>query len=43
MRQKNRLTEKESEIMRQLWSRGPLFVRQMLEEYPDPKPHFNTV
>lgn len=40
---KNKLTEKESEIMRQLWNRGPLFVKQMLEEYPDPKPHFNTV
>lgn len=29
--------------MRQLWRRGPLFVKEMLEEYPDPKPHFNTV
>ncbi len=43
MYSKPKLTEKESEIMRQLWTRGPLFVRQMLEEYPDPKPHFNTV
>lgn len=39
----NRLTEKEEQIMRMLWSRGPMFVREMLELYPDPKPHFNTV
>lgn len=29
--------------MRMLWSRGPMFVREMLELYPEPKPHFNTV
>ena len=29
--------------MRMLWQNGPMFVRQMLERYPDPKPHFNTV
>ncbi|MDE5659948.1 MAG: BlaI/MecI/CopY family transcriptional regulator [Muribaculaceae bacterium] len=39
----NRLTEKEEQIMKMLWQRGPLFVREMLEQYPDPKPHFNTV
>lgn len=38
-----RLTEREAEIMGMLWERGPLFVREMLEGYPDPKPHFNTV
>lgn len=26
-----------------LWDRGPMFVREMLEIYPEPKPHFNTV
>ncbi len=26
-----------------LWERGPLFVRQMVESYPAPQPHFNTV
>lgn len=26
-----------------LWSRGPLFVREMQELYADPKPHFNTI
>ena len=29
--------------MQMLWSRGPMFVREMVEEYPEPKPHFNTV
>ncbi len=38
-----KLTEKESEIMTMLWQDGPLTVRQMLERYEDPKPHFNTV
>lgn len=37
------LTEKEAEIMERLWAKGPLTVRQLLEGYPDPKPHFNTV
>ena len=38
-----RLTERESEIMTMLWEQGPLFVREMLAGYPDPKPHVNTV
>ena len=37
------LTPKEEEIMGFLWSKGPLFVRQMLEFYNEPRPHFNTV
>ena len=38
-----KLTEREAEVMEQLWERGPLTVRQLLEAYPDPKPHVNTV
>lgn len=38
-----RLTEKESELMKILWREGALTVRQILEHYDDPKPHFNTV
>ncbi|MDD3787853.1 MAG: BlaI/MecI/CopY family transcriptional regulator [Petrimonas sp.] len=38
-----RLTEKEEEIMHYLWSRGPMFVRDILDIFPDPKPHYNTV
>ena len=37
------LTEREAAIMKLLWERGPMFVREMLEFYPEPKPHFNTV
>lgn len=25
------------------WKNGPMFVRELLEHYSDPKPHFNTV
>ncbi len=29
--------------MNLLWERGPLFVRGMVDLFPEPKPHFNTV
>ena len=29
--------------MRFFWDEGSLFVRQLVEKYPDPKPHFNTL
>ncbi len=38
-----RLTAKEEEIMNHFWSRGELFVRELLNLYDDPKPHFNTL
>ena len=37
------LTEKEEELMNRFWERGPMFVREIVELYPDPKPHFNTI
>lgn len=37
------LSRKEEEIMSCFWSYGPLFVREVLERMPDPKPHINTV
>ncbi|MDE5734155.1 MAG: BlaI/MecI/CopY family transcriptional regulator [Duncaniella sp.] len=37
------LTDKELPIMKALWERGPLFVREILVGYPEPKPHQNTV
>ncbi len=40
---KKKLTEKESVIMNLLWEHGPMFVREMLEYYAEPRPHFNTV
>lgn len=38
-----KLSNKEEEIMNFFWEKGPLFVRQMLEFYDDPRPHFNTI
>ena len=29
--------------MRMFWSKGPMFVRDLLELYNEPKPHYNTV
>lgn len=37
------LTKKEEEIMGFFWQEGPLFVKQMLEFYDEPRPHFNTL
>ena len=37
------LTSKEEEIMNFFWEKGPLFVRELLEFYDEPKPHFNTL
>ena len=39
----NKLTAKEEEIMGFFWEKGPLFVRQLLEFYKEPRPHFNTL
>ena len=25
------------------WKKGPLFIRQLSDEYNDPKPHYNTL
>ncbi|SEA32128.1 Predicted transcriptional regulator [Porphyromonadaceae bacterium KH3R12] len=37
------LTAREEEVMRFFWDEGALFVKQLVEKYPDPKPHFNTL
>jgi predicted transcriptional regulator len=37
------LTAKEEEIMQFFWAEGALFVKQLVDKYPDPKPHFNTL
>lgn len=37
------LSKKEEEIMSCFWQHGPLFVRDVMELLPEPKPHFNTV
>lgn len=37
------LTTKEEELMGFFWEKGPLFVKEMLAFYEEPKPHFNTL
>lgn len=37
------LTAKEEEIMQIFWQHGPLFVKEILDYMPEPKPHINTV
>lgn len=37
------LTEKEEKLMTFFWERGPLFVKEILELYSEPKPHVNTI
>lgn len=29
--------------MKFFWEEGELFVKQIVEKYPEPKPHFNTL
>ena len=38
-----RLTTKEKEIMDLYWKHGPMFVKELLEFYDEPRPHFNTL
>ena len=38
-----KLTRKEKEIMDLYWQHGPMFVRELLELYAEPRPHFNTL
>lgn len=38
-----KLTPREEELMRCFWERGPLFVREIVDMSPEPKPHFNTI
>ena len=38
-----RLTKKEEELMVILWRLERAFVKDIVAEYPDPKPHYNTI
>lgn len=38
-----RLAPKEEEILGFFWKKGPLFVKEIIDLYDEPKPHFNTV
>jgi predicted transcriptional regulator len=39
----HKLTKKEEELMKILWKLKKAFVKDMVEQYPDPKPHYNTI
>ena len=42
-RNNSQLTPKEEELMQLLWDNEPTPISRLVEQYPDPKPHFNTV
>jgi len=37
------LTAKEEEIMNFFWKEGPMYVKDIVAKYDDPRPHFNTI
>lgn len=37
------LTAKEEEVMQHFWNNKQLFVKELVELYPHPTPHFNTL
>ena len=38
-----KLTKKEEEVMKILWKLRKGFVKDIVAEYPNPKPHYNTI
>ena len=38
-----KLTHTEEHVMQVLWDLGKAFVKDIIEKYPDPKPHYNTI
>ena len=38
-----KLAAKEEEVMTLFWQHGDKFIRDLLNYYEDPKPHYNTV
>ncbi len=38
-----KLTAREEEVMNSFWMYGDMFVKDLLENHPDPKPHVNTL
>ncbi|MBR3883271.1 MAG: BlaI/MecI/CopY family transcriptional regulator [Bacteroidaceae bacterium] len=37
------LTKREEEIMNLFWNKGPMFVKELITYFDEPKPHFNTI
>ena len=38
-----KLTNKEEELMQMFWAEGAMFVKDIVQMYDEPRPHFNTV
>ena len=38
-----KLTNKEEELMQLFWAHGAMFVKDIVQMYDEPKPHFNTI
>lgn len=38
-----KLTRKEEELMKIMWKLKKAFVKDIIAEYPDPRPHYNTI
>lgn len=38
-----KLTKKEDQIMQVIWQLKKAFIREVIAELPEPKPHYNTV
>ncbi|PPK87285.1 putative transcriptional regulator [Neolewinella xylanilytica] len=38
-----KLAKREAQLMQVLWRLKRAFVKEIIEELPDPKPHYNTV
>jgi predicted transcriptional regulator len=37
------LTNREEEIMEVFWTKGAIYVKDIVDAMPEPKPHYNTV
>lgn len=37
------LTKREEEIMNIFWAKGPMFVKELIPFFDEPKPHINTL
>ena len=37
------LTNREEEIMELFWEKGSLFVKEIIDQLAEPKPHYNTI
>ena len=37
------LTNREEELMELFWQKGALYVKEVIDELPEPKPHYNTI